>query len=291
MISCGRNSLTKTDSSIIQNAQQPDLILCVDHLDDKLKENSGLIFYRDYLWTFNDNGGKPVLYVFHPRTGKVVQSVSVINARNRDWEDITQDNDHIYIGDFGNNYGERKKLYIYKIKKKNIPSRRNIDLKAKSIRFSYADMPKDKSGKQRSSFDCEAFFAWNDSLYLFTKNWNNQTTTCYSVPAKPGEYVIRPKQLYDSDGLITGADINYDGKFVILSGYKDNIPFLIIFYDIDMPDIFSGKMRRLEFPEYFDLQTEGVAIQSPKVVFVSSEKSSLPPQLYRIDLSGIMSDE
>jgi hypothetical protein len=291
VISCHRYSLRKTNSSIIQSEQQPDLKLCVDQLDDKLRENSGIIFYRDYLWTINDNGGKPVIYAFHPGTGKIVQTVSVVNARNRDWEDIAQDNDYIYVGDFGNNYGEREKLYIYRIKKKDIPVRRNDDVKAKSIRFSYENMPEGKSGKQRSSFDCEAFFAWHDSLYLFTKNWDNQTTTCYAVPAKPGEYVIKPKQSYDSDGLITGADIDHNGKYVVLSGYKDYIPFLLIFYDIHMPDIFSGKMRRLEFPEFFDLQTEGVAIRSPKVIYISSERSSLPPGLYRIDLNGILSGE
>jgi len=286
--SCSGLAERKREAPINQYNEKPELELCIDHLDDKLNENSGIILYQGYLWTINDSGGKPVLYAVHPKTGKIIQSVSIANAKNRDWEDIAQDNDYIYIGDFGNNKQKRKELYIYIIRKQDLSLRQNDDLEAQVISFTYTDIPGSTSRKHRISPDCEAFFAWNDTLYLFSKDRYSYTTTLYSVPAKPGKYTLKPERIYISDGLVTGADISMDGKFIVLSGYKDYIPFLIVFYDIQMPHFFSGKISRLEFPDYPDLQTEGIAIQKPEVVFVSSERSSFPPQVYRIDLTGII---
>jgi len=266
----------------------PELSLQVEFLDGQLMENSGLILYRGYLWTMNDGGGDPVLYAFHPRTGTVVQSILVNQAKNRDWEDLAQDKDHIYIGDFGNNSGRRIELHIYIVNKKDIPVGQDYEVPAELIRFEYGER-KDKSGRlYRSPFDCEAFFAWNDSLYIFTKDWSDETTTMYVLPSQPGYYTVYSRDIFPADGLITGADISRNGKMVVLTGYKDYIPFTWIFYDYQFPHIFDGKKARLDFWDYVDLQTEGVAILNPQVVFISSEMSVFPQQLYRLDVSDII---
>jgi hypothetical protein len=288
LVSCRGLTEKKDKSLVVNNNEQPELKLHIHHLDDQLGENSGIILYRGYLWTINDSGGKPILYAVHLKTGKIIQSISIANAKNRDWEDIAQDSSHIYIGDFGDNNLKRKKLFIYIINKGDIPLHGNKILEAETIIFSYEGMSGSPMVKDRILTDCEAFFAWNDTLYFFSKDRYDQTTTFYSLPAKPGEYTIAPEQVYPSEGFITGADISKDGKFVVLSGYKEHVPFLLIFHDIQMPDIFSAKMNRLEFPYYSDLQTEGVAIQSPEIVFISSERTSFPPQVYSIDLTGII---
>ena len=61
---------------------------------------------RDLFWGFNDSGGKNILYAFD-RSGKIKMEIEIVNAGNDDWESITQDAKHIYIGDFGNNNGNR----------------------------------------------------------------------------------------------------------------------------------------------------------------------------------------
>jgi len=288
LVSCRGLTKKKDKSLAVNNNEQPELKLHIHYLDEQLSENSGIILYNGYLWTINDSGGKPTLYAVHLKTGKIIQSISIANAKNRDWEDVAQDSNHIYVGDFGNNNLKREDLFIYIINKEDIPLYGNKNLEAETIEFSYTGMPGSPAVKNHVSADCEAFFAWNDTLYLFSKDRYHQTTTFYSLPAKPGKYTITPQQIYPSNGLITGADISKDGKFVVLSGYKERIPFLIIFYDIQMPSIFSGKMNRLEFPDYFGLQTEGIAIQNPEIVFISSERTSFPPQVYSIDLTGII---
>ena len=40
------------------------------------------------------------------------------NIKNTDWEEISQDKDFIYIGDIGNNSGNRDDLKIYRAGKK-----------------------------------------------------------------------------------------------------------------------------------------------------------------------------
>ena len=84
-----------------------------------LNETSGLIFYKGLLWTINDSGGKNVVYGFD-FNGEIQHEIEIKDAKNNDWEEIAQDEKHIYIGDFGNNNGMRKDLKIYKIKKKDI---------------------------------------------------------------------------------------------------------------------------------------------------------------------------
>ena len=50
------------------------------------------------------------------KDGKVNKTITITNARNLDWEDMTQDDfGHFFIGDFGNNDNMRKWLTIYKI--------------------------------------------------------------------------------------------------------------------------------------------------------------------------------
>src|SRR5690606_14700262 len=77
-----------------------------------LDETSGLLFYNNTFITHTDSGGKAELYEVNPTTGAITRTVEITNATNGDWEDIAQDSTHIYIGDIGNNSGDRTDLKI-----------------------------------------------------------------------------------------------------------------------------------------------------------------------------------
>ena len=81
----------------------PDVPQIYTKLDEKLYENSGLMFFDGDIWTFNDSGGEPEIYRIDEACGKISQTVILENAKNHDWEDITQDNKYIYLSDAGNN--------------------------------------------------------------------------------------------------------------------------------------------------------------------------------------------
>ena len=105
----------------------------------KISESSGLVFTDGKLWTHNDRGGFPWIFNIDTSTCKIKQTVVVDNFPNVDWEDITADSTHIYIGDFGNNYGMRKDLKILIIEKSDIGNKPIVHVNAKAINFIYRD--------------------------------------------------------------------------------------------------------------------------------------------------------
>ena len=137
--------------------------------DPKLKEISGIEFdKRDRLWAINDGGDDPKLYRLNI-DGSIAQEILVSNAKNIDWEDMTQNKfGHFFLGDFGNNKNDRRWLTIYKIENP-------IDIKtdttnAEIIKFTYPEMDSNPIKPSNRNFDLEAFVALGRHLYLFTKN-------------------------------------------------------------------------------------------------------------------------
>lgn len=138
-------------------------------VDPKLKEISGIEFDKfKRLWAINDSGDDPKLYRLN-EDGSIAKEVLVTNAKNIDWEDMTQnDFGHFFLGDFGNNKQERKWLTIYKIENP-------IDIKgntteAEIIKFTYPELDGSPVAPDQRNFDLEAFVAFGRHLYLFTKN-------------------------------------------------------------------------------------------------------------------------
>lgn len=260
----------------------------IEHLDRQLHETSGLIWFRNSLWTFNDSGGEPELYSFDPVSGKINQVILVRNALNIDWEDIGQDSNYIYIGDTGNNFGRRSRLVIYKISKDDVPLAGNGSVKADRIRYAYADWEPSFSIRRRISHDCEALFVYRDSIYVFTKNWVDDTSSLYILPVDPGDYSVASSAVFSAGGLITGADISNDGRTIVMIGYRDFIPFAWVLYGYAVPDFLSGQRKRFDFSHDFRLQTEGVAIRNDSTVYISSEAGPHPPRLSSIDLKAML---
>ena len=71
----------------------------------------------------------------NPDNGPILKKVSIKNAENIDWERMVQSPEHIYIGDFGNNTGNREDLVILKIKKSELLAFEEVS--AEKIFFSY----------------------------------------------------------------------------------------------------------------------------------------------------------
>ena len=147
----------------------------IPKLPAKLDENSGLIYWDGLLWTINDSGGENIIYGFD-FSGVIQKEFEIENAENNDWEEIAQDDKYIYVGDFGNNNGNREDLEILKIKKDKL-DKKSDKLKADKIKIKYADQKSYKFSMQHTEFDCEAMAEFNDHLYLFTKDWISLLST------------------------------------------------------------------------------------------------------------------
>lgn len=218
------------------NSSAQTAIDLIDLESPLLNETSGLLYFDNSLITFNDQQGESKLYEIDINSGLVSRTITISNATNGDWEDIAQDDDFIYIGDFGNNTGNRTDLKIYKISKTDFKSP-NDTAYAEIINFSYADQT-DLSFNLNTNFDAEALISIGDNLMIFSKNWGDNKVRVYSLPKTMGTHIASVVSSYDTNGMITGADISSDEKTIFLVGYlTPQAPFMFIIKDIPSGDL------------------------------------------------------
>jgi len=234
-----------------------------------INENSGLAFFDNQLWTHNDGGGEDKLYQIDTMTGDLLETVIVAAAENEDWEDLAEDEEHIYIGDFGNNDGDRTDLRIYKVKKSQFASGVAT---AETIEFSYSDQTDFTTANHANDYDCEAFFYLNDSLHLFSKNWVNQKTRHYVLPATPGTHTAELRDSLNVQGLITGADISDEGVVALLGYSLSGVNVMWLCFDYQGTNFFSGNKRKISLGlALTNSQTEAIVFRGNGAGFISAE--------------------
>jgi hypothetical protein len=262
------------------------------NLNATVNESSGLLWWNKLIWTHNDSGGQPQLYGLDSSSGNITRTATITNAKNIDWEDIAQDGQYIYIGDFGNNAnGNRTNLKIYRIKKSGI--KKKDSLKASVIHFSYSDQTDfSPSGSNNTNFDCEAMIAYKDSLFLFSKDWKDGKTRLYKLPKNPGTYVAQKIGELNVDGLITGAEIISTKRVIVLTGYNTTVtPFIYLLYDFSGNDFFGANKRKIQVNESFT-QVEGICALNNNNFYISNERFqkiiTVPAKLQTINLSTFL---
>lgn len=187
-------------------------------LPDELPEVSGLYYANgDSLWWHNDSGDRPRL-ILTDGTGALLHEWG-LPIQHRDWEDVTTDDrGNIYVGDFGNNANARQDLRIYIVN----PETQALD----SILFTYPDQTAFPPPSAQANFDMEAFFWFQDSLHLFSKNRlraGNGFTKHYALPARAGRYTAELRDsIFLPDRVVTAAAISPDGQTVALLSYFYN---------------------------------------------------------------------
>ena len=253
-------------------------------LPEEVRETSGLFFHNGRLWTHNDSGGKPILYALDTTTFQVVQKLTLKNVKNKDWEDVCTDGETVFVGNMGNNKGNRKNLSIYTFPLSAIPDNGDATIKVDSITFSFGDQT-DFSKRKIHDFDCEAMFVTDDNLYLLSKGWETGTTRLYRLPKTSGKYVAEVVNGFDSQGLITGADYDRENHILVIVGYVKTIwkPFMYIIFDFDEAGV-KLTHRRFEMPQLAGAQTEGICFFDEGRCFVSAETSpTMTARVFEVD--------
>jgi len=288
------NNALVNDGSCIYTVTTYSLQL-IANLTGSLDENSGLIYSNSRIFSINDGGNGTRIQELGLQ-GNIVRTIHVDSTQNMDWEAIGQSDSTVYIGDFGNNAGNRTDLQILQINKNAL---QNLDtVQPNKIHFSYSDQLNFMTAVNQNNFDCEAFFFYQDSLHLFTKGWENLYTKHYVIPLNNEDSV--QAQLLDSlfvDGLITDATIDTTTGRILLLGYKNNgsnfyTSFVYLLFDYNPHHFFSGNKRRIEIGNMLNVsQTEGITFESPSSGFISAEKitSSLltvQPKLFHFDFTN-----
>lgn len=293
-IGCTDKQASNFDSTAQQNdgsciypmtSYQP-FSLC-SKMSDSLIESSGLLFYHNWFWTHNDGGNENKIYAFDSISGKIIHQTIILNKTNVDWEEITQDDSCIYIGEFGNNNGDRTDLKIYIIKKTALKLNQAIDsIDAEEIKFSYADQTSFLPANQNHDFDMEAMCILADSIHLFSKNWTDKKTRHYILPKSPGNYLLKPRENFPSGGLITSACSNKTGDIIILGGYNttNGSCFMWMLWDYKNNQVFNGNKRKIELGNALTLgQFEASAFKND-VLYFTNEKRFTEAGLWRVNI-------
>ncbi len=282
---------TINDGSCIYSPTNYTLSL-VNNLNDVLQENSGLIRVGNFLYTFNDSGSGAIIYELDT-LGIVLRTITISGATNVDWEAITSNSTHVFIGDVGNNNGNRHDLCLYRFLKSDL----HLDtIQAEKLPFYWSDQTQFTSLPNANNYDCEAIVADADSITLYSKNWVDLNTRRYRLPSFWIDTLAA--QLMDSfavDGLITDACVDTVMNRSYLLGYKNNgsnfyTSFVWCLWDYQDQHVFSGNRRRIEVGNVLNLaQTEGITLKSTNKGYITSEKVTsvitIAPKLFEFDFT------
>lgn len=268
-------------------------------LSTDLNETSGLVMINGTLWTHNDSDNAPEIYQVDTLTNAIIRTVTVGGATVVDWEDITFDGTNLYIGDFGNNaQGNRTDLKVYTFPLSAIPAGAEVtvpETAVEMIQFSYEDQQDfTPQGSNHTRFDCEAMIFWGGQLHLFTKDWLDNNTTHYTLPATPGTYQAVKQETFFANGLVTGADITATGV-IALCGYRlsSGENFIWLLFDYPGNTFFSGNKRPIELGSVLLTgQIEGICFRNNGYGYLSNEKvlSIVPARLYAFSIGQWLPD-
>lgn len=250
----------------------------------RLHEVSGITYVNGLLWTLEDSGNEPKITALNDN-GTAKQEIVFDSISNIDWEELTKDeNQHLYIGDFGNNDNDRKDLSIYKV---SAPDYNQVTEK---ITFHYPEQIDFPAKKKKKFYDCEAFFYHKNYFYLFTKNRSKEfdgTTLIYKIPAKAGNHAAKLIGTYTTCGnynscVITGAAISPDAKKVVLLSHDR----LWLFENFKNDAFTTGTATMLKFDHYS--QKESICFKDNATLLIADERSKkMGGNLYEVTLEDL----
>jgi len=245
-------------------------------LPKKLKEVSGITYFPEtnMIYTLEDSGNKNAIYAINSE-GKLVKTITISNATNVDWEDITKDKvGNIYIGDFGNNDNERKDLCIYKVAKNQL--NKDLAVAEYKISFSYPEQTEFPPKKKELFYDVEGFFEQGGYFYLFTKNRSkgfDGTSFIYKIKnAKGTQKAVRIGTFKTCDNynhcVLTSATISPDGKKVVLLSHDK----IVVFKDFKGDLFHKGKQTEVSLNHF--TQKEAVVFKDNSTLLIADEKTN-----------------
>lgn len=188
-----------------------------------LDEASGLAASRSngqYLWTHNDSGGNPTLFLIST-AGADAGRFILSGASNVDWEDIAigpgpdPGIQYLYVADIGDNRGQREGLTIYRFPEpdlslQNIPASQNVT-NYETIEFIYSNGARDTETLMVDPL--------TNDIYIVSKR-----------EAQVGLYVLPfPQTVNEKDTaefvmnlpftMFTAGDISSDGSEILIKNY------------------------------------------------------------------------
>ena len=260
----------------ITNLQSQTIVSEIE-LPSSVYETSGLEKVENNLITLNDSGNQPVLYYLN-ESGKLISERKFSHLQNNDWEDLTVDDEFIYIADIGNNFDTRNNLRIIKAPLDSADNSFEI------INFYYPEQ-EDFSFKQLSMYDAEGLISVQDFLLIFTKNRAKKITEIYKLPKKEGNYKAELIGEINIESIVTAADYNKKLGLLVLTSTKDfNVYYIHKIKKFNISRLKNLKIETYEIP-IGKTQVEAIKIIDKNNFWITSEAEFMgSPFLYKISL-------
>lgn len=274
-----------------------------------LTEVSGMVKSRSYpdtYWVVNDSGNDARLFAINRDGQTLIPTFSkfsyygeerergkdpwpgfrVLYTTNVDWEDMSVDDNYLYVADTGNNANNRRDLVIYALSEIDpTASTQSASIKAMPVRYPEQGSFPPAGGEHY--YDSEALFSADGKLYLVTKH--RDSFGRYQAGANlyrlDTQLTDRPNDLVLLDNnpdilAATGAELSPNGQRLAVISYED----LWIFDRPASGDAWlSSTARRYPLDTRAVRQVETVIWDDDTTLILSNEQRDL----FRIDLSEI----
>lgn len=259
----------------------------------ELTESSGIaVSLNDdkFVWTHNDSGGRPRLYLFEAKSGKLRSVFEIQDVPNIDWEDICSfrfnGKNYLAIGDTGDNARRRDHIEISIVEEPQLVS---------DDRIATLDNPKLlkplatlQVTYPEGAHDCEAlaFDAAQKRFILITKDY--LMARVMSVPfdtellTKIGSQAsVKAEQIQTiTITLVTGADICEENRQLLICNY--GAAYTLDIQADGTPQWDVKSMKRVNSPKR--QQGEAIAYSSASEILYTSE--GYPTPLWKIELKS-----
>lgn len=233
-------------------------------LSDSLKETSALTFFKEKLYTLNDSGNTNEIFEIDKNSGKILNKIQT-NFPNKDLEAITNDGENFYIGDFGNNAGNRRDLAIYKVEKSK---------KSSKIQINYQEQKEFKTNYLNHDFDAEAMIFLDGKIHLFTKEWFSKEVSHYIINLESTENQSVKKTESFKTGFVVTDAAYFENKLYLVGYTKKAKVFLMIFDGDKNGNFFTKISQKYKLGSALTVgQVEGIAVNKDGI-YISNESFS-----------------
>jgi len=233
-------------------------------LSDSLKETSGLTFLKDKLYTLNDGGNTNEIFEIDKNSGKILSKLKT-DFPNKDWEAIISDGENFYIGDFGNNAGNRKDLAVYKVDFQGNYSKNSFNYSAQN----------DFSTQYLShNYDAEAMIFRNVKIHVFSKEWSSKNISHYTIDLQNSEnQSLVSLESFHAGFVITDAAY-FQGKLYVVGYTRKAKVYMMIFQENSEGLFFSKPLKKYTLGSFLSVgQVEGIAVNKDGI-YISNEDFS-----------------
>ena len=238
--------------------------------------------------SINDSGDEPVLYIMKS-DGIIFHKIFIKGAKNVDWEDLSSDDDFLYIGDIGNNRNQRKDLKIYRVQindlleyyidgelNHNLPD----TIKAQSYALNYPDQMRFPPEESRMNFDSEALTYADGKILILSKDRSKPyqgLSKIYEIDLsdKPSKTKLLQEIQLNGVSWLTGSVTGCD--------YLNNKLYVLTYKRLYIFERTKGQFKFLRRKNLGPLQQwEGISVESDNEVRIVAEKSRLGKQKMKI---------